>query len=450
MTATREQASGVPVHAGPAEPGGGVWSVYRAERRKLSAQLATRLLALICLVGPFAFAAVLRIQSGTPADTLFGVWVHSTGFAISLVVLGFAGSWGFAVIAGVLAGDIFSSEDRYGTWKTVLTRSCTRRDLFAGKVLAAATFSVGLVALAAISSLVAGLVFIGDQSLVGLSGALVSPGKSLGLVLASWLLSVPPMLAFTSLAVLFSVATRNGIIGVIGPSLVNLVMQLLALVGTGTWAQMLLVASAFGGWHALFTAHPFYGQLVIACIVSVVWTVACLTVSWRLLRRRDFAGVPVVRRAGWVMPARVTVAAVVLIALVAIATNWGPAGVTAARLRASITPTFNSLTLLQQRELGRAVPPGSALDVVPTCSRRASTPQGPGDWICTLDVFIPQPGAQPFQQTPVSYDVSVQSDGCYKAESPPSFVGQQLMRDAAGHNIVNPLFTIYGCLNTLG
>lgn len=427
----------------------GVRSVYRAERRKLAAQVSTRVLALVCALGPFAFTAVLRIQSGTPADTLFGVWVHASGFAVSLVVLGFAGSWGFPVIAGVLAGDIFSSEDRYGTWKMVLTRSRTRRDLFVGKVLAAFVFTIALVALTALASLLAGLVFIGGQSMVGLSGMLLSPGRCVATVLASWALCVLPALAFTSLAVLFSIASRNGIIGVIGPALVALVMQLLALVGTGTWVQMLLVASAFGGWHALFTAHPFYGQLVIACIVSVAWAAACLAASWRLLSRRDFAGTSVTRRPGWVMPVRVAVAATALIVLLAIATNWGPAGVTASRLRASITPTFNSLTLLQQRELGRSVPAGSKLDVLPSCSRRASTPQGPGDWICTLDVFIPQPGAVPFQQTPVNYDVSVQSDGCYKAESPPTFVGQQTMRDASGHTVVNPLFTIYGCLNTL-
>lgn len=64
-------------------------------------------------------------------------------------------------------------------------------------------------------------------------------------------------------------------------------------------------------------------------------------------------------------------------------------------------------------------------------------------------MFIPQPGAQPFQQTPVTYDVSVTSDGCYKAQSPPSFIGQQSMRDAAGNSVVNPLYTIYGCFNVL-
>ena len=427
----------------------GVWHVYRAERRKLATQLSTRLLALICVLGPFAFAGVLKIQTGSPADTLFGVWVHQSGFALSLVVLSFCGAWGFPVLAGVLAGDIFASEDRYGTWKMVLTRSSTRRDLFAGKLLAAMTFSVGLLVLLAVSSLAAGLLLVGAGRLVSLGGTTLSPGHSLVLVIVAWLLNVLPMLAFTSLAVLFSVATRNGIVGVVGPALVDLVMQLLLLVGTGVWLHMLLAASAFQGWYTLFTAHPYYGPLAIACIVSLIWIVACLGGSWLIIRRRDFAGAPVSRRPGWFMPIRVAVGSAVVVAFLAIASNWGPAGDTAAKLKASIQPAFNNLTLLQQRELGRTVAPGAKLNVLSNCSRRASTPSGPGDWICTLDVFIPQPGAEPFNQTPVTYDVSLQSDGCYKAESPPSFVGQQTMKDAAGNQVVNPLFVIYGCFNPL-
>jgi len=430
-------------------PSGGVWHVYRAERRKLSTQLATRLLALICVLGPFAFAGVLKIQAGSPADTLFGVWVHQSGFALSLVVLSFCGSWGFPVLAGVLAGDIFASEDRYGTWKMVLTRSSSRRSLFVGKVLAAITFSVGLLLLLAVSSLAAGLLLIGDGSLVDLGGHTLTSGHALELVVLSWLLNILPMLAFTSLAVLLSIATRNGIMGVIGPALVDLVMQLLLLVGTGVWLHMLLAASAFDGWYTLFVAHHYYGPLLIACIVSVIWIVACLAGSWLLLRRRDFAGAPVSRRPGWVVPVRVAVGSAVIVAFLAVASNWGPVGDTAARLKANFVPAFTNLTLLQQRELGRYVPRGAKLNVITTCSRRASTPSGPGDWICTLDVFIPQLGAEPFQQTPVSYDVSLQWDGCYKAESPPTFVGQQTMTAAGGHSVVNPLFVIYGCFNPL-
>jgi ABC-2 type transport system permease protein len=424
-------------------------SAFRAERRKLQTQLSTKLLALVCIVGPFAFAGVLSSQTASPADTLFGVWVHSSGFAVSLVVLGFSGGWGFPLIAGIIAGDIFSSEDRYGTWKMVLTRSRTREHLFAGKVLAATTFSLGLLGLLAISSTVAGVVFVGGQSLVGLSGNVISAAHALLLVIVSWILSVPPMLAFTALAMLLSVATRNGIVGVIGPSVAGLVMQLLLLIGAGVWAHAVLISSAFNIWHPLFVAHAFYGMLIVGCVVSVLWTIVCLWTAWAILRKRDFAGAPVSRGRGWVMPARITVALAAVIALFAIAGNWGPAGVTAKRVKRSFTPAFTSLTLLQQRQLGRKVPSGAKLNIQTSCSRRAATPTGPGDWACTLVVYIPQLGAVPFQQTPVTYDVSVNSDGCYKATSPPQFVGAQTMRDSHGHMVVNPLFTIYGCFDTL-
>jgi len=74
--------------------------------------------------------------------------VHSSGFAVSLVVMGFAGQWGFPLIAGLVAGDQFASEDRHNTWKTILTRSRTRGELFAGKFLAAVTLLPAILVLA--------------------------------------------------------------------------------------------------------------------------------------------------------------------------------------------------------------------------------------------------------------------------------------------------------------
>jgi ABC-2 type transport system permease protein len=426
-------------------------SVYRAERRKLLAQLSTRVLALVCVLGPLAFGAILSQQSGVPADTLLGVWVHSSGYAVSFVVLGFGGYLGFSTLAGVLAGDLFSSEDRYGTWKTVLTRSRSRGDVFAGKVLAAGTFSLALIALAALSSILAGLLLTGDQPLVGLSGNVLSSGECLWLVLVSWLLNVPPLLAFTSLALLFSVATRNGIVGVLGPVLIGLLMQLLELIGSGSWVHVLLVASAFNDWHGLLSAPKFYGPLIISNCVCVLWVAVCLGASWLILRRRDFAGGPVTRRPGWVLPVRAVLGSAALIVVLGAGTSLGPVAVTQARLEASISSAFDHLTVLQQKELGRLVPRGAKLQLHTICARHAGKSQGPGDdWTCTITVITALPGFEPFLATPVVYDVSAKSNGCYKAEAPPSFVGQQLMTVAHGRSVVNPLYTIYGCFDTTG
>jgi ABC-2 type transport system permease protein len=300
MSATSATAGSAPTTAVPTagRRRSTVWSVYRVERRKLAAQLATRVLAVVCLLAPLIFAAVLKAQSGTPADALFGVWVHASGYAVSLVVLGFAGSWGLPLLAGVLAGDMFSSEDRYGTWKTMLTRSCTRRDVFAGKLLAAAAFAVALLAVVALSSIVAGLVFVGGHPLVGWGGTLISSGRSLGLVVLSWVACVLPLLALVSLALLVSVATGNGIAGVLAPALVALFTQLINLIGRGVWVHTLLIGSAFDGWHGLFASPVALGPLAVASAVSLVWIAVCVGWAWRIVRRRDLAGVSVGRRAG--------------------------------------------------------------------------------------------------------------------------------------------------------
>jgi ABC-2 type transport system permease protein len=353
------------------------------------------------------------------------------------------------VIAGVVAGDLFASEDRYGTWKTILTRQATRREVFTGKVLAAGAFAAGLLGLAAISSLLAGLIFTGGQAMVGLSGTLISPGASLALLLLAWLICLLPLLAFTSLGVLFSVATRNGIMGVLGPVLVALVMTLLALVGKGSIVHVLLVSSAFDAWHGLLVSHRFFGPLIEGSLVSLAWIAASLGGAWLILQRRDFAGAPVARRQTWIAAVRVVVIGAALIVLLGAASSWGPVPITARKVQAAFTPTFTNLTLLQQRLLGRNAPQGTKLNILPSCGRRGTTSQGPGgDWFCQLDVLIPQPGANPFNPTVVSYDMSVMSNGCFKAEAPPSFIGQQMMRDAAGKQVVNPLFTIYACFDT--
>ena len=430
--------------------GQGLSAAYAVELRKLAAQTAVRLLALICLLGPFAYAVVLSIQSGTPADSLFGFWVHTSGFAISLTLLSFAGSYAFPLIAGIVAGDIFSSEDRHGTWKTILTRSCTREDIFVAKVLAAASVVVGLSLLIAASSVVAGIAASGAHPLVNLSGELTSTGRMLGLTLVAWLYCLLPVFAYVSLAILFSVATRNGILGVLGPVVVTLATQLLDLVGKGITVHTLLIGGAFDGWHGLFTSSPFLGSLLIGIGVSLTWSAVTLALAWRILRRRAFLATSGgTRAANWVAPLRTVTATIVVVALLGLACSIGPTGVTATRVAASLGTAFNHLTLYQQALIGRDAPPNAHLDVQPQCNRRGTKAVGPGDWTCNLYVYQPQLKAIRYELISIDYDVSVAYNGCWKAASPPALVGGETMPDVRGRQVTNPLFTAYGCFNIL-
>ena len=119
----------------------GVRAVVGVECAKVGAQLKARAVLALCVAGPFAFVAAMRVQSEMPEDTLFGRALKESGFATPLVILGFAALWVFPVLTAVIGGDLFSAEDRYGTWATALTRSRTRAEVFAGKVVTALGFS---------------------------------------------------------------------------------------------------------------------------------------------------------------------------------------------------------------------------------------------------------------------------------------------------------------------
>jgi ABC-2 type transport system permease protein len=264
-------------------------SVVRAELRKLAMQTRVRVLLLVCLLGPELFAVVLGVQSGLPKDTLFGRHVHESGYAMPLVILGFAAVWGFPLLTSLVAGDIFAAEDGHGTWPAVLTRSRTRAEIFTGKVLAACLVAVVLLTVTAATSLLAGLALAGNEPLIGLSGAQLSPGRAAILVLLSWATALPPILGFTGLACLLSVVSRSSVVGVGGPVVLGLLMQLLSLLGALGSASNALLTTPFAAWHGLVREHAFYAPLWQGSLVSLVWFAGCLLVARHVLLTRDIS-----------------------------------------------------------------------------------------------------------------------------------------------------------------
>ena len=270
-----------------APSGGGVRAVWALETAKLTRQLRVQLATAVCLAAPFLLLVAVRVQDSTPSDTLFGQWLHESGFALPMVMVAFMGQWVLPLLASVVAGDIFSAEDHYGTWKTVLTRSRTRGQIFAGKVLAAITYTVFELALLAVSSLVAGLL-LGSQPVVGLSGQLVPAGRAAALVLAAWGTQLPPLLGFCTLALLLSIVTRSSPVGIGVPLVVGLVMQLGSMLNLPGAVSGALLSTPFGAWHGLWVEQPFYGPLREGLLASAGWVLACGTVAWVAFSRRSF------------------------------------------------------------------------------------------------------------------------------------------------------------------
>ena len=235
------------------------------------------------------FIGAMQIQAAVPSDTLFGRMVHESGFATPLVVLGFAGLWVLPVMAGLAGGDQFSSEDRHATWATLLTRSRSRAEIYAGKILV--SFGLATIALAILagSAMAAAVIVVGAQPLIDLSGVLLPPAAALERIAFAWASVLPPYLAFTAAAILCSVATRSSIGGVGLPAMAGLAMQLAGAFDGPSWARRLLLTTGFEAWHGLFTEPTFIGPFVDSTIVSAVYAGVCIFMAYRIFRRRDVA-----------------------------------------------------------------------------------------------------------------------------------------------------------------
>ena len=280
-----------PAYTGPAagQRRPGALAVYRMELSKLSRQIRVRTIAVLCVIGPVLAVAALHLQSATPGDTAFGQWVHTSGLAIPMVVLGFAAQWIAPGLSAIVAGDIFSAEDHFGTWKTILTRSRTRSQLFAGKFLAALTFAVCLALLLTVTNLLAGLV-AGTQPVVGLSGQLVPVGHASVLVVLSYLAGIPPLLGFTALAVMLSVVSRSSVVGIGGVIVITFVLQVVTLLSLPAWAQLALLSTPFQAWHGFWTQPAFYGEFGWGLVTCAVWFSVCSAVAWLVFRHRTIGG----------------------------------------------------------------------------------------------------------------------------------------------------------------
>jgi ABC-2 type transport system permease protein len=442
---------------GLSRSGPGVGVAVRIEVSKLVSQWPLRAALVLCVVVPAGFAIMSRVESSHPTDTLFGRWSGTTGYATSLTVLTWAAAWGVPLLAGLFAGDIFSSEDRHGTWKTVLTRSMTRTRLFAGKAVAASLCVWFAFVVIGLVSLAAGLAAVGSSPLVDLSGVLMGSGRAVGLVAAAWGLCLVWSSVFVALGLLLSIAGRSGIIGVLGPLVLAILLQLLETVASGQIVRTVLPSTPADAWHGLFTAPVHVRPVVQAVVTSLIYTAIFAGSAWWLLRRRDFAAADAVparaRRTG----VRIGVAAAAITAVLAGFSGVGPTALTAARLNASMAHTFGNLT--DVRYLWQTGHPGDptipwhaacdrggvagATGGTPTSSGSANSKGAGDDWECIITDLRTSDGLGA-----TTLDVTLKANGCYEAESPPGAVGALYVNNQWGKPFLNPLFAFDGCFGT--
>jgi ABC-2 type transport system permease protein len=268
----------------------GVLTVYRWELRKLRSQKRTYLGLGAAALVPIIFVVALATRGGGPNDVAFGRYVHDTGLAIPLVLLLFGSVWMFPLITALVAGDIVASEDRNDTLKSILTRSVERHQIFAGKILATFTYAVLAIAVTGAVSLTAGILASGFNSIVSLSGTRISATEGLGLVGASLLVYLIPIVAIACIGLFLSTLFRNSAAAIVGTLMFSLLVQLIGILPGFEGLGPYLLSTQFNAWQGLLRSPIDWAPIVRALWVCALYGFPALIAAGLIFLRRDVAG----------------------------------------------------------------------------------------------------------------------------------------------------------------
>jgi ABC-2 type transport system permease protein len=270
----------------------GVATVLRWELFKLRHQKRTYLGLGAAILVPvlFVIAVHLRRSHERGGGFAFSDYVDKSGLAIPLVILLFGAIWLFPLIAALVAGDIFASEDHNGTLKTVLTRSLERWQVFAGKTLAAGTYAVTAILLCGTVGVLAGSLQSGFNPLQSLSGTIVSAPRATELVYFSLLIYLIPIAAIVCIGLLLSTVTHNSAAAVVGTLMVSLVFQLLGILPGLGGIRPYLLSPQFNAWQGLLRTPIDWTPIIRAAWICAVYGFASLFTAFLVFIRRDVAG----------------------------------------------------------------------------------------------------------------------------------------------------------------
>ena len=424
----------------------------RFELVKQFSQWRARVLILICWLGPGLLVFAINQQSNLPSDTLFGRWMHTTGWAGPLVTLGFSGTWGLPLITSLVAGDVFASEDRLGTWRHLLVAVRSHRRIFAAKATASLTVILLLVAGLVASSVVGGLLAVGNRPLIGLDGHLLTPGDAAGQVLLAWGCVLAPTLALAAIGLLGSVALGRSPMGLLLPVLVALGMQVAQMLPLPVAVRLALPGYAFISWNGLFAEPQQLSPLLIGIAVSLVWALVATTLAYLLFLRRDFTNLTndgTGRRALTVGALPLAGVLAATIGILAATTGATGSGIDQDKLQQSVATAFAHLYRLQEQQLHRPPVTEAQLQTSASCTKSEglSEQQGPGnDWRCTVSWHVP--GVALTGQA--IYQLDVTANGRYIADGdgPKEVNGYFLVQTPDG-NEPNPLWQFDGNVDLL-
>src|SRR5260221_2510250 len=135
-----------------------------------------------------------------------------------------------------------------------------------------------------------GILASGFNSILSLSGTRISAVEGLGLVGASLLVYLIPIVAIACIGLLLSTVFRNSAAAVVGTLMFSLLIQLIGILPGLGGLHPYLLSTQFNAWQGLLRTPADWAPIVREVWVSALYAVPALVAAFLVFLRRDVAG----------------------------------------------------------------------------------------------------------------------------------------------------------------
>lgn len=190
------------------------------------------------------------------------------------------------------AGDSVAGEGASGTFRIYLTRPVSRNQILTSKLMAAGTYSTGLVVWMGLLSLIIGNLWlgIGDVFILDNEGILILPWDvALGRFGLAYLFASYMMFTVTTLTFMLSVLVTNAIGPIVGTMAVLIIATVLAVLELDSlaWLQTNLFTYHFRLWQLAFFDPIPWGEVWESLINLGIYATIFTVLAFIFFNRKD-------------------------------------------------------------------------------------------------------------------------------------------------------------------
>jgi ABC-2 type transport system permease protein len=258
--------------------------MYRLFKRKRS-YLGLIVFVVLPILVTYALTQSEGFSQGSGEPLLASALINA--YYVSLITLFVAIPLFVPALVVMVAGDLISGEISDGTLRMMLLRPVSRTTLVLAKLAMAAFYSLLLLAVLGITSVLVGGIGFGWGPMVSLSGALIPHAQAVLYLALAYLVAFALMMSVVGIAMFFSVATRSSLTAIGGTLALVIGFQILRFFDTFDFLTPYLFTSYFDSWLNLFRTPIYWTPIWQGVATSAGYAVPLLLAAIFIFRRQD-------------------------------------------------------------------------------------------------------------------------------------------------------------------